>query len=220
MQFSPARLLAIILLIALLLALIQMGLISLVFAKLGLSSEQGMLLLLFSLMGSILNLPLTTIKAERPDTEMKIDTAQGMLRITMPPFAGITTIAVNVGGCLIPLVFSASLIHRFAIHLPLLLLAVGLCSIICFLASRPIPGVGIGMMPLVAPVTAAIIAITFGGEFAAPLAYITGTLGVLIGADLMRMRDIAKLGAPIASIGGAGTFDGIFLTGIVAVLLT
>lgn len=128
MQFSPARLLAIILLIALLLALLQMGLVSLVFAKLGLSSEQGMLLLLFSLMGSILNLPLTTIKAEWPDTEMKIDTAQGMLRITMPPFTGRTTIAVNVGGCLIPLVFSASLIHRFPIQLPLLLLAVGLCS--------------------------------------------------------------------------------------------
>jgi uncharacterized membrane protein len=27
------------------------------------------------------------------------------------------------------------------------------------------------------------------------------------------------LGAPVASIGGAGTFDGIFLTGILAVLL-
>jgi len=27
------------------------------------------------------------------------------------------------------------------------------------------------------------------------------------------------MGAPVASIGGAGTFDGIFMTGIVAVLL-
>jgi uncharacterized membrane protein len=27
------------------------------------------------------------------------------------------------------------------------------------------------------------------------------------------------LGAPVASIGGAGTFEGVFLTGIVAVLL-
>jgi uncharacterized membrane protein len=52
------------------------------------------------------------------------------------------------------------------------------------------------------------------------MAYICGTLGVLIGADLMRLQDIRRLGAPVASIGGAGTFDGIFLTGIVAVLLT
>ena len=30
---------------------------------------------------------------------------------------------------------------------------------------------------------------------------------------------MSALGAPVASIGGAGTFDGIFLTGILAVLL-
>jgi len=28
-----------------------------------------------------------------------------------------------------------------------------------------------------------------------------------------------KIGAPVASIGGAGKFDGIFLTGLIAVLL-
>jgi uncharacterized membrane protein len=31
---------------------------------------------------------------------------------------------------------------------------------------------------------------------------------------------VQGLGAPVASIGGAGTFDGIFLTGVLAVLLT
>jgi hypothetical protein len=30
---------------------------------------------------------------------------------------------------------------------------------------------------------------------------------------------VRRLGAPVVSIGGAGTFDGVFLTGIVAVLL-
>ena len=38
-------------------------------------------------------------------------------------------------------------------------------------------------------------------------------------ADLLNLKKISKLGAPIASIGGAGTFDGIFLTGIFAVVL-
>jgi len=42
---------------------------------------------------------------------------------------------------------------------------------------------------------------------------------VIIGADLLRLPDIRRLGTPFASIGGAGTFDGIFITGIVAVLL-
>ncbi|MBS0554096.1 MAG: DUF1614 domain-containing protein, partial [Proteobacteria bacterium] len=49
--------------------------------------------------------------------------------------------------------------------------------------------------------------------------YIGGTLGVLIGADLLRLNQVGKLGAPVASIGGAGTFDGIVLTGLLAVLL-
>jgi uncharacterized membrane protein len=44
-------------------------------------------------------------------------------------------------------------------------------------------------------------------------------MGTLIGADLTNLDKIRGLGAPVASIGGAGTFDGIFLTGILAVLL-
>jgi uncharacterized membrane protein len=51
------------------------------------------------------------------------------------------------------------------------------------------------------------------------IAYVSGTLGTLIGADLLNLHHIAELGAPMASIGGAGTFDGIFLSGIIAALL-
>ena len=76
------------------------------------------------------------------------------------------------------------------------------------------------MPVLIAPLTAALIAVAINIEHSAPLAYISGTLGVLIGADLLRLKDVRQLGAPVASIGGAGTFDGIFMTGIVAALLT
>jgi uncharacterized membrane protein len=51
------------------------------------------------------------------------------------------------------------------------------------------------------------------------VAYISGTFGVLIGADLLNLKNLTALKAPVVSIGGAGTFDGIFLTGIIAVLL-
>jgi uncharacterized membrane protein len=66
---------------------------------------------------------------------------------------------------------------------------------------------------------------------AAPVAYIAGTLGTLIGADLLNLRAILRgslLPATeaeetpakvIDSIGGAGVFDGIFLTGILAPFL-
>jgi uncharacterized membrane protein len=75
-------------------------------------------------------------------------------------------------------------------------------------------------VPVFAPVvTTAIVALVVSREYAPPLAYISGSLGTLIGADLLNLDKISGLGAPVASIGGAGTFDGIFLTGILAVLL-
>jgi len=51
------------------------------------------------------------------------------------------------------------------------------------------------------------------------IAYAGGTLGTLIGADILNLDKIRDLGAPVASIGGAGTFDGVFLSGLIAVLL-
>jgi len=71
----------------------------------------------------------------------------------------------------------------------------------------------------VPPVTAAIVALLLSRPFAAPLAYVGGSLGTLIGADLLNLDKMQGLGAPIASIGGAGTFDGIFLAGVLAVLI-
>ena len=85
--------------------------------------------------------------------------------------------------------------------------------------ATPVQGVGIAV-PVFAPVVVtAILAFLLSREYAAPLAYIGGSMGTLVGADLMNLDKIGGLGAPVASIGGAGTFDGIFLTGILAVLL-
>jgi uncharacterized membrane protein len=207
-------------LLVFLLVFVQLGLVSLAFGKLGLSTSQGMLLLFASLLGSTINLPITTIRAEPPDPALAERMQRSPFRLPQIPFNGRTLIAVNAGGCLVPLVFSASLVSRFPIEPVQLLIAISVTSVVCYIGSRPLPGIGIGMPILVAPITAALVAIFVGGDMAAPLAYICGTLGVIIGADLLRMKDVAKLGAPIASIGGAGTFDGIFLTGIVAVLLT
>ena len=73
---------------------------------------------------------------------------------------------------------------------------------------------------LIAPDQKALVALTLDPAGAPTLVYIGGTVGVRIGADLVGRKEIKKLGEPVASIGGAGTFDGIFVTGIVAVLLT
>jgi uncharacterized membrane protein len=75
-------------------------------------------------------------------------------------------------------------------------------------------------LPIFVPVAVtAVVALLLSYANAAPLAYISGSLGTLIGADLLNLPEVNGLGAPVASIGGAGTFDGIFLIGILAVLL-
>ena len=46
-----------------------------------------------------------------------------------------------------------------------------------------------------------------------------GTLGTLVGADLLNLGKISEIGASIVSIGGTGIFDGVYMTGITAIFL-
>jgi uncharacterized membrane protein len=78
---------------------------------------------------------------------------------------------------------------------------------------------GISVPIFIPPIVSAVVAMLLSRDHAAPLAYVSGCLGTLIGADLMNFGELAGLGASVASIGGAGTFDGVFLTGVLAVLL-
>jgi uncharacterized membrane protein len=52
------------------------------------------------------------------------------------------------------------------------------------------------------------------------VAFVAGTLGPLVGADLLHLRQIERMDTGILSIGRAGTFDGILLSGIVALYLS
>ena len=99
------------------------------------------------------------------------------------------------------------------------LLGVAVVAFVVYQMAYPIAGLGIAVPVFVPPLLAAVVALRLSRKSAPALAYITGTLGTLIGADVMNLGKIQGLGAPVASIGGAGTFDGIFLTGILAVLL-
>lgn len=211
------RLLVLTVLLGLLLLLVQINLLAIAFDKLGLSPASGMLLLLAALAGSTLNVPITRIRAWYPRAPSQ--PIPPLLRGSRPAFEATTLIAINAGGCIIPVCFCVYLMFYSQLLLGEILLATAAVSIVSYSFSRPVPQLGIAMPPLVAPLCAAIIAVSIDVENGAPLAYISGTLGVLIGADLLRINDVRKLGAPLASIGGAGTFDGIFITGIVAALL-
>jgi len=134
-----------------------------------------------------------------------------------------TVIAVNVGGCLIPVMLAVyETAHLLAAGWQAfsgLLLAVMINTIVCFRMAQPIEGIGIAIPGLFPPLIAAMSALLLVPDQAPPVAFVAGVLGPLIGADLLHLRDVSKLSTGIASIGGAGTFDGIVLSGIVAAYL-
>ena len=218
-HFAPAHLIFFILLLLFLLVLIQIEILTFAFEKLGLPPTLGLAVLLLSLFGSVINLPVMRVKSDAPPQEIIQPPFWGLLRIPVQPFRHETLIAVNVGGCLIPVSLSIYLFSNSSLTLSSVVLGVAIITAISYYFSRPVPGFGIGMPILIAPISAALVGLLLSPENSAPLAYISGTMGVLIGADLLNLKVIPKLGSPFASIGGAGTFDGIFITGIVAALL-
>lgn len=217
--YSPGYFFFFIFLAAFLLAIIQLEIITFIFEKLGLSKQGAMWLLLISLVGSFVNLPLFSVRNNVTYRDINLFWYRLFGLNAMPDFTR-TVVAVNVGGCVVPVFFSLYLLFSLGIPAMDILLATGIVTGISYAVSRPVEGMGITMPALVAPITAALTAMSMNPGLSAPLAYIAGTLGVLIGADLLRLHAIKRFNTPLASIGGAGTFDGIFITGVIAVLLT
>jgi len=207
-----------VLLFAGLIILIQLRILRYAYMKLGLGPGMALLLLFGSLIGSYFNIPITVLPGQSVRSGEVVD-FYGM-RYVVPfvtQWPG-TVLAVNVGGAVIPTLMSTYLVLRYRLWLKAAI-AVAVVAVVIHLMATPVSGVGIAV-PVFAPVVVtAILAFLLSREYAAPLAYIGGSMGTLIGADLLNLDKIGSLGAPIASIGGAGTFDGIFLTGILAVLL-
>ena len=219
MPASWLRAFLLICLLGLFVGLVQFNVIAVAFEKLGLSREAAYLLFMSTLTGSLINLPLFSMKARPAQRGLPGEDMRALFGMRESAAAGQVMLAVNVGGCLIPVSFSIYLFAHGAFAASEALTAVATVALVAFFSSRPLRGIGVVMPLLVAPVTAALVAGLLDYEQRAPLAYVGGTLGVLLGADLFRLRDIRSLGAPVASIGGAGTFDGVFISGLLAVLL-
>ncbi len=213
----PLRFLILFIAAVFVITMVQLGVLTIAFDKLGLSSNSALLLFMTILVGSMVNLPLFSVKSDR----LKLEELPPQLRelYRRQPFTGRTVVTVNVGGCVVPVAFCLYLLVNNPVSISHVMVAVAAVSALSYAISRRLPGIGFGMPIFVAPLVAALLAVAFDPAHAAALAYVGGTLGVLIGADLLHLGDVRKLGAPVVSIGGAGSFDGIFLTGIVAVLL-
>ena len=198
---------------------IQVGLIGYAYERIGISAHLIFPLLLLSLLGSAINIPVTQISDGPMVSQQRVDFFGSRYVIPVVGHHEQTVIAVNVGGAVVPTLISLYLLFTTGLFVRGLL-GVALVSAIVHRLARPVPGVGIAVPLFVPPLLAAFTGLILSPAQAPALAYIAGTMGCLIGADLLNLRRLAGLGAPVASIGGAGTFDGIFFTGIIAVLLT
>jgi uncharacterized membrane protein len=198
--------------------LIQLRILRYAYMKLGVGPGVALLLLFGSLIGSYFNIPITILPGQTVRSGQIVDYFGMQYVVPFVAQSPGTVLAVNVGGAVIPTIMSTYLVVRYNLWLKATIATVVIAFIIHSMAT-PVHGIGIAV-PVFAPVVVtAILAFILSREYAAPLAYIGGSMGTLIGADLLNLDKIGSLGAPVASIGGAGTFDGIFLTGILAVLL-
>jgi uncharacterized membrane protein len=202
------------------LPLLILGMIGEAFMRLGISPSLIFWLLILTLLGSLVNIPIYRLENREMVGEQVVSYFGMRYRVPRLERGQATILAVNVGGALIPVALSGYLISQinFGVSLPILLVVV---TVAVNRLARPVRGMGIGVPGLVPPLVAALGAyFVCAPELRAPCAYIASTLGILIGADLLNLGQIRQLGAPVASIGGAGTFDAIFFSGILAVLLS
>jgi len=210
MFFFPISILIFVILLLLapiLFFLLQAGIVSVAFTKLGLTPYTGFAFFILSLIGSGINIPIKSEEtpriyhdffAPRVITERKC-------------------IYINVGGAILPLMLAIWLLPGAEI-LPLII-SILVVTAVAKALTRPVKGRGFVIPAFIPPIVSAGLAILLARGNPAPVAYISGVVGTLLGADILNLGKIYKLESNFVSIGGAGIFDGIYLVGIISVLL-
>jgi uncharacterized membrane protein len=202
-------------------SLLFIGAVGMAFKRVGFSSQLTILILVLTFAGSYINIPLFKIKTLFPVLKDECFSFFGIVfrvpRIKYEEFS--TVLALNVGGALIPTLVSVYLLWKIPSIIHYALIGTVVVASVTHFVAKPVKGLGIVAPAFVPPLTAALVAYLLPSGAPAIIAYTSGVLGTLIGADISNLHKIPKIGARIASIGGAGTFDGIFLSGIISVLI-
>lgn len=137
-------------------------------------------------------------------------------------------VGINVGGALIPLILSIYFVIKKKIPLKMVLIGIIIVSIVTYFVTRVDVHSGIVstapyfLLPAIAASLVSVALLWKDFKKAAPFAYISGSIGVLVGADVFHLWEL--LSTPVntqvnAVIGGANVFDMIYITGIIAVIL-
>ena len=206
------------LLLGLLIAVLQIGILGYAYEKMGITRRSAYLILFLSLVGSYYNIPIARVSGEEVVSTQIVHDSWGLPYLARVVSSPTTELSINVGGALIPTILSIYLIAKNQIYAQSLIGVVILSGIVHMLA-EPVTGVGIAVPIFIPPIASAVVAMLLSRDYAAPLAYVSGCMGTLIGADIMNLHKLLDTNLTAASIGGAGTFDGVFLTGILAVVL-
>ena len=237
-QFSGGIFAALLFLVALffLFIFLPVSLVTEAFSRLGLTPVQGVLVLIAILLGRTVNLPVFTSERlvmipRRRSVQFVMDEQGRTLQIDEEPGNELKkqVLAVNVGGCVMPVLLSLTFL--ISLHVSgraegvYLWLAFSLVAVAvgCYAMTRPDPLTGL-RVPLIMPGLMTFLSVYFFvPEPLRPVtAYVAGTLGTLIGGNLIPLlspRIRSRIATPQIAIGGAGTFGGVFVAGILAVLL-
>ncbi|WP_250645461.1 DUF1614 domain-containing protein [Salidesulfovibrio onnuriiensis] len=236
-HFTGGLVFAILFLVALffLFVFLPVSIVTESFSRLGVTPGQGILLLLAILLGRAVNIPVyTSQRLVMVNRSGSFEFTQGPMgdgRIRIQEPANELKrqeFVVNLGGCVLPVVLSVTFALRLALGgqgLGAILIWAGLCALIvavaCYALVRPDAVSGL-RIPLIAPalVTMLTVWLLSPKDVAPIVAYMAGSVGTIVGAcvaPVLTPRIRNSISAPVVSIGGAGTFGGIFLAGVLAV---
>ncbi|MCA9420698.1 MAG: DUF1614 domain-containing protein [Nitrospira sp.] len=212
------------LLLLFLLPLVFAQFMGLALVKLRLDPSVAMFVIVVIFLGSVVNIPITRI-ARQDEVIAHPYPLFGFLDIGshLQRSPRETILAVNLGGCVVPTLVAVyemlQILGDSWIYLFPIVLAVAINTAVCYRLAQPVKGIGIAMPALVPPLVAALTALLLAPDEAPSVAFVAGVFGPLLGADILHIREIPRIATGMASIGGAGTFDGIVLSGILAAYL-
>lgn len=171
-----------------------------------------LLILVVSALGSFFNIPLGKRKivlVQRPY----------FFGLFKKSYMALQGISINVGGAVVPIILAFYFLSK--VPLQPALLATFFMVIVSHIFSKVIPGKGVIVSPFLVAIMALVLAFIIAPSHVAPVTFVSGVLGVLVGADLLNIRRVLRQGeGAILCIGGAGVFDGIFLIGIISALIS
>jgi uncharacterized membrane protein len=217
-HYLPPFFIVLLALLAVVIFVLQIGILGYAYEKIGIQRRTAYLILLLSLLGSYLNVPIAQLRGPETINYVVVEDSWGF-QYAAPKIDRLgTELALNVGGAIVPTILSIYLMVKKQLYIPAIAGTAFVAAVVHYLA-EVVPGMGVAVPIFAPPIVSAIIAMILSRYYAAPVAYISGCMGTLIGADLLNLGALAESGASVASIGGAGTFDGVFLTGMLAVLL-